>query len=1048
MPEYSDLKIQHLRQIGKSIGLLCVDKDKKKDSIARIEKGRQLSDYSKKVLLEQAQNIGLKANAQMSKETILKKLTSPTLQDLGEKRLREEARQRGVRVRGNMSSKAIIERIENPTAHYTVENLKRLAEDNNIEIRRGQSKSEIIKILTNANVISPTEKIEVSNIGVMAPPPVDPLFLVDHPLYLVNKINRDVPENALEDLVTYKNYVARINPKFLTSTRLRQIQKTLKKKEDKVREENIKLFEVSRTQSALKQFAVVYTIGKEEDHTIFKGYDGISFLRGAGISLIPILKKNKGIKVKLDFHCFMCRTKPGEHALIKPFQFHSKIELNLAETDENELYETMVDTIEAKIQILEQDGSGWGFHSDIKLEMHTVAYKPLGGGSYIELPKQIETKKAIINMKNEDDKCFSWSVLRALNPVEKNSHRIDGNLKSKINTLNMEDIKYPVTLKDVSKFERLNPDIAISVYEYDESYSVNPLRISKHTDRLHKIKLLLMSEEEKTHYCLIKDFSRLVSSQVNNHKGKVYICERCINPFKTEQALKEHEKHCTNEECVNLKMPSPGSSISFKNVERMGRVPFIIYADIESLLKPISRCEPSPEISSTNKTQMHEPISFSYYIKCFDDSVWNLEPRTYTGEDAMQKFIEWLEEDVKNIANIPSKKMIFGKKEEIDFNNATKCWLCKGELGEDKVRDHCHYTGRYRGAAHNVCNLKYKKPSYTPVVFHNLANYDAHLFIKTLGYDEGNINCIANNEEKYISFSKEVTVRTYSKKAVDAEGDFYYEQKPVKHNIRFIDSFKFMSTSLNKLVNNLPETALKNVGKYYMGDKLDFIKRKGVYPYEYMDSVERFKETKLPTKESFYSSLNDNHINDEDYEHAKKVWDAFEMKSLEDYHELYNKTDVLLLADVFENFRDICVANYDLDPAHYYTAPGLAWDACLKITEVKLELLSDVDMLLMIEKGIRGGVSMVSKRFAKANNKYICQKFNPNESSRYIQYLDANNLYGMAMSMKLPIKGFKWMNEYELNVWEKIPCILEVDLAYPERLHDLHNDHPLAPEEL
>ena len=255
-----------------------------------------------------------------------------------------------------------------------------------------------------------------------------------------------------------------------------------------------------------------------------------------------------------------------------------------------------------------------------------------------------------------------------------------------------------------------------------------------------------------------------------------------------------------------------------------------------------------------------------------------------------------------------------------------------------------------------------------------------------------------------------------------------------------------MSTSLNKLVNNLPETALKNVGKYYTGDKLDLIKRKGVYPYEYMDSVERFKETKLPMKESFYSSLNDNHISDEDYEHAKKVWDAFEMKSLKDYHELYNETDVLLLTDVFENFRDICVTNYDLDPAHYYTAPGLAWDACLKITEVKLELLSDVDMLLMIEKGIRGGVSMVSKRFAKANNKYMGQKFNPDEPSRYIQYLDANNLYGMAMSMKLPIKGFKWMNEYDLNVWEKIPCILEVDLAYPERLHDLHNDYPLAPE--
>ena len=172
------------------------------------------------------------------------------------------------------------------------------------------------------------------------------------------------------------------------------------------------------------------------------------------------------------------------------------------------------------------------------------------------------------------------------------------------------------------------------------------------------------------------------------------------------------------------------------------------------------------------------------------------------------------------------------------------------------------------------------------------------------------------------------------------------------------------------------------------------------------------------------------------------------MKYFKDYHELYNKVDVLLLADVFENFRNICLKNYELDPAHYYTAPGLAWDAALKVTDVNLELLSDIDMLLMVEKGIRGGVSMVSNRYGKANNKYMGDKFNSNEPSKYIQYLDANNLYGWAMSKPLPTHGFKWMNRYELNVWEKMPCILEVDLEYPKELHDLHNDYPLAPEQI
>ena len=404
----------------------------------------------------------------------------------------------------------------------------------------------------------------------------------------------------------------------------------------------------------------------------------------------------------------------------------------------------------------------------------------------------------------------------------------------------------------------------------------------------------------------------------------------------------------------------------------------------------------------------------------------------------MEKFINSLENDVKVITNIPVKKMIFGKEEAEQFNKETKCWICKEDLGNDKVRDHCHFTGRYRGAAHNSCNLRYRKPNFIPVVFHNLSGYDSHLFIKNLGFTAGNIDCIPNNEGKYISFTKNIETGSYMNK----KG----ETKPIFYKIRFIDSFKFMATSLDSLVNNLPEEAFNNLERYYTNDKLSLVKRKGVYPSEYMDSLERFKENKLPPKESFYSRLTGEDISNEDYEHAKNVWDVFEMKYLKDYHDLYNETDVLLLADVFENFRNICMENYKLDPAHYFTAPGIAWDACLKMTDVNLELLTDIDMLLMVEKGIRGGISMISNRYGKSNNKYMGNKFNISEPSKYIQYLDANNLYGAAMSMKLPTHGFKWMNDKELPVWRKIPCILEVDLEYPKELHDFHNDYPLASE--
>ena len=173
-----------------------------------------------------------------------------------------------------------------------------------------------------------------------------------------------------------------------------------------------------------------------------------------------------------------------------------------------------------------------------------------------------------------------------------------------------------------------------------------------------------------------------------------------------------------------------------------------------------------------------------------------------------------------------------------------------------------------------------------------------------------------------------------------------------------------------------------------------------------MVSPKKLKETELPSKEAFYSRLNDEGISDENYAHAQGVWKTFKMKNLEDYHNLYNNVYVLLLADVFENFRDICIKNYNLDPAHFYTAPGLAWDAVL-VTNVELELLLDMDMLLMVVKGIRGGVSMISNHYGKANNKYMGDRFDDSKPSKYISYLDANNLYGWAMSKPLPTHGFK-----------------------------------------
>ena len=311
-----------------------------------------------------------------------------------------------------------------------------------------------------------------------------------------------------------------------------------------------------------------------------------------------------------------------------------------------------------------------------------MSYNPLRGETWIALPKELANKNAITNPKNEDNKCFLWCVLRALNPREKNSERIDKKLKEKENTLNMEGIEYPVSLKDIDKFERQNPSISITVLGY-EGKSVCSYRNSNNTNREHDVILILIEEEGVNHYCLVKNLSRLLSSQVSKHDGKKYFCKRCLNLFNTQKALDKHEEYCSNHEAVKINMPKKGTMLKFKNYHRGEKVPFIIYADFESCIKSIHTCDLNPENSYTKQYQKHEPISFYYYVKCFDSKVYlPIKERSYTGKNAKRVFLKYLEEDIKMIANIPKKNIIFGEKEKERYNEETRCWICKGEFDD------------------------------------------------------------------------------------------------------------------------------------------------------------------------------------------------------------------------------------------------------------------------------------------------------------------------------------------------------------------------------
>ena len=274
----------------------------------------------------------------------------------------------------------------------------------------------------------------------------------------------------------------------------------------------------------------------------------------------------------------------------------------------------------------------------------------------------------------------------------------------------------------------------------------------------------------------------------------------------------------------------------------------------------------------------------------------------------------------------------------------------------------------------------------------------------------------------------------------------------------FIDSFQFMSASLEKFICNLSKEGqdkFPHMSTHFGDDDIGLLLRKQVYPYDYFDGPEKFAETTLPPKEAFRSSLTNENISETDYHHARQVWQSFKIQTLGEYSDLYVLSDTLALADVFENFRNLCLNAYGLDAAHFYTAPGLAWQAALRCTGVQLELLTDIDQHLFIENGLRGGISMISRRHAQANNPFI-SGYDPSKDKTYIMYLDANNLYGWAMSQFLPTHGFDWLNETEMRSidFTKIKddaeegYILEVDLEYPVDVHDQHSDYPLAPEHL
>jgi len=855
------------------------------------------------------------------------------------------------------------------------------------------------------------------------------------------------------------------------------------------------------------------------------------------LELQEILRRYKRIKCGFTYKCLMVKTHTNViRATTNDTEHHEEVEESRValiksgslqqlalSADIKDIVDNAFLILDAEIEKYTENGSGYKWVKSLGLiisftrfiagmgrwnRTESIEFQglcPNSGGKWIRLPKWLRTREVFNPRRSKsDEKCFVWAILRALYPppegFEPSQARRCIDIECRFDEIKLPDtIEFPVECSKrlMKKVEEMN-DFSLSVFLIGEKeYAVRPIYVSQNRKPKHvKLGLIEKSDGTTSHYVTIKDLSKIVAPF---KQKKRFFCENCFSPHQSEPALKKHEEECFANEPTRIKLPRYGGKdhfLSWKEWRYKLPAPFVVYADTEALLRE------TRDSDKDNVFARHKPVAWAYYIQCHYPQHRELkganglplgEVRSYCGPNAMHEFLDSLAHDAEVCSNVikSTENNKYRGEIPLEYVESNTCHIC-GEEGFErvnpkryKVLDHDHITGLYRGAAHAYCNMQYyySKNWRLPVFFHNLKNYDGYHIIKGLeGYIGGieKMNCIARSLDKFTSFT------------ID--------------DIRFTDSMQFLLGSLDRNVEGLKkgltleqmkeafEPVVTHFGLQNDDEKFKLLMGKGIYPYEYMKKMDVMKETKLPPKEAFFSNLHNANITDEDYERAKKCFQAFGCETLEDYTMLYVKLDVLQLASCFEKLRRTALepGSLELDPAHFITAPSMAWSgmlyhACHK-QQLRIENMTELEMMFMTQKGIRGGITMV---------------FNPRletDEKSQGKYWDANNLYGWAMSQMLPLGVYRWekllpeaqpyedadgqeyllsldnthhdlekasnylalMQEYELWHREDMDSIaegimnldptgergyvLEVDVEYPASLHNEHNDMPFFPE--
>ena len=649
------------------------------------------------------------------------------------------------------------------------------------------------------------------------------------------------------------------------------------------------------------------------------------------------------------------------------------------------------------------EGSGFVLNGIVNVILEIYKVNDIQASSWVELPEKYKNNKSIINIKNDDQFCFLWCILAHLFPVEHHKNRTS-NYSMHTNKLILNGLEVPMKIKDIPKFENLN-NLNVNVFELTKTV-LTPIHINTNYDQ-PQIDLLLY----QNHYCLITKLHCLI----NKDSHMKWVCRRCLTAFSSEDILSQHIDRCQKQQPTNITF-SWKDHLKFEDYHMKVPIPIRVYADFECIIQPTDDREAAPKVLFKQI-----PIAVGFYII----SPFGNNYSSYFGESCVTWFVnEMLTfEKIANIyfeTNIPLE---ITPEEHQSFQQSKVCWLCERKLdGADNVRDHDHLTGKYRGAAHNKCNLNCKKKSssFVPIFFHNFSGYDCHLIFEELLTSAYNlklpINIIPKSMENYVS----VQVGC----------------------LRFLDSYRFLSSSLQKLITSL------NDFPYMQNEGLtdDLFKKKLAYPYEKFN-LNNLHEPLNLTKEDYWSTLTKSHPCEDDIKRTQQLIDTYNITTAQELTELYLKMDVLQLTDVFENFVEKSTLEYGINPLYSYSLPGYTWKAGLKLTKIKLDYIKCKELLLLLENNIRGGISSVmGPRFIESN-----------ENTKLL-YIDANNLYGWARSQYLPTSEFEKLDfpeEYELEQIvedlrfipdnNEIGYFIECDLEYPAENKEKTENFPLCP---